>query len=194
MDTTGFFTSVLCYYRSHAFCQLKRIKTLMFTIESDSSLSKKELYLALQKQLDALLVDERDLICNLAQFSAFIMQTVETLNWVGFYLARDKELILGPYVGRVACTRIPFGQGVCGTAVNLKQIQRVDDVSTFSGHIACDSETQSELVFPIMVEGDLIGVLDIDSPIKNRFNEEDQDGIARLLESLIKGTSFEWQF
>ncbi|TBR42011.1 GAF domain-containing protein [Marinomonas agarivorans] len=164
----------------------------MFTIDTDTNLPKNDLYPALNKQLAALLAGETDLICNFAQFSAFIMQTVEQVNWVGFYFAKQNELVLGPYMGKVACTRIPFGRGVCGAAAASMQAQRVADVHAFDGHIACDSASASELVLPIVVDGDLIGVLDIDSPIKNRFDEVDQVGFEQLLTTLIQGTEFDW--
>lgn len=166
----------------------------MFKIDTDTSLPKGDFYLALNKQLEALLTGETDLICNLAQFSAFVMQTVEQLNWVGFYFARQNELILGPYIGKVACTRIPFGQGVCGTAATTRKVQRIADVHAFEGHIACDSDSASELVLPLIIDGDLMAVLDIDSPIANRFDEADQKGFERLLTTLMSATQFDWEF
>lgn len=165
----------------------------MFTLETDSSLSKTEFYESLNLQLTGLLMGEEDLICNLSQFSAFLMQSLEQVNWAGVYFARQDELVLGPYVGKVACTRIPFGRGVCGTAASTQAIQRVDDVNAFAGHIACDSASESEIVLPILVSGKLIGVLDIDSPVKARFDEEDQIGLTNLLTTLVRATQFDWQ-
>lgn len=165
----------------------------MFTVDSDHSLPKEQFYTLLNKQLAALLEGESDLICNLSQFSAFVMQAVDKLNWAGFYFARNKELVLGPYVGNVACTRIPFGQGVCGTAAQSLTVQRIQDVHQFEGHIACDSASESELVLPILVDGDLIGVLDIDSPVKGRFDADDQAGFELLLNTLVSATQFEWE-
>lgn len=165
----------------------------MFTLEADSSLSKVEFYESLNLQLTGLLMGEEDLICNLSQFSAFLMQSLDQVNWAGIYFARGEELVLGPYVGKVACTRIPFGRGVCGTAASTQVVQRVDNVNEFAGHIACDSASESEIVLPIMVADKLIGVLDIDSPITSRFDEEDQKGLETLLKTLIQGTQFEWQ-
>ena len=165
----------------------------MFTLETDSSLSKTEFYESLNLQLTGLLMGEEDLICNLSQFSAFLMQSLEQVNWAGVYFARQDELVLGPYVGKVACTRIPFGRGVCGTAASTQAIQRVDDVNAFAGHIACDSASESEIVLPILVSGKLIGVLDIDSPVKARFDEEDQVGLTNLLTTLVRATQFDWQ-
>lgn len=166
----------------------------MFAIEVDADLSPAEHYTSLSKQLDALLAGERDLITNTAQFSAFIFQTLPELNWAGFYLARGQELILGPFVGKVACTRIPFTQGVCGAAARTRETQRIDDVHAFPGHIACDVASASELVVPVVVEGDLIGVFDIDSPICGRFTQEDQKGIEQLVSVFIQHTDFDWQF
>lgn len=165
----------------------------MFTLETDSSLSKTEFYESLNLQLTGLLMGEEDLICNLSQFSAFLMQSLEQVNWAGVYFARQDELVLGPYVGKVACTRIPFGRGVCGTAASTQAIQRIDDVNAFAGHIACDSASESEIVLPILVSGKLIGVLDIDSPVKARFDEEDQVGLTNLLTTLVRATQFDWQ-
>jgi GAF domain-containing protein len=131
-------------------------------------------------QLESLLADERDFIANAAQFSAFIYSQVEDLNWAGFYLNRNEELVLGPFQGQVACVRIPFGRGVCGAAAASRQTQRVEDVHEFPGHIACDSASNSELVVPLVKEGKLIGVLDLDSPKLARFGEADQRGIEQL--------------
>lgn len=137
-------------------------------------------------QLEALLADERDFIANAAQFSAFLFQELAGLNWAGFYLVRGEELLLGPFQGKVACVRIPFGRGVCGTAALSRKTQRVADVHAFAGHIACDSASNSELVVPLLKDGRLIGVLDLDSPRPARFSEEDQVGIERLAEVLLR--------
>ena len=121
-------------------------------------------YPLLTAQLEALLSGERDFIANAAQFSAFVYHELEGLNWAGFYLVKDDELVLGPFQGKVACVRIAFGRGVCGAAAASRQTQRVEDVHAFPGHIACDSASNSELVVPLIKEGRLIGVLDLDSP------------------------------
>jgi len=165
----------------------------MFTLETDQSSSKPEFYESLNLQLTGLLMEEEDMICNLSQFAAFLMQSLEEVNWAGVYFARGEELVLGPYVGKVACTRIPFGRGVCGIAASTQDIQRIANVHDFPGHIACDSASESEIVLPIMVAGKLIGVLDIDSPIANRFDDEDQAGLETLLRTLTQATQFEWQ-
>ncbi|MBP3863399.1 MAG: GAF domain-containing protein [Pseudomonas sp.] len=137
-------------------------------------------YTLLQAQLESLLADERDFIANAAQFSAFVYHQLDDLNWAGFYLNRDEELVLGPFQGQIACVRIPFGRGVCGAAAASRQTQRVEDVHAFAGHIACDSASNSELVVPLIKDGRLIGVLDLDSPSIGRFSEQDQLGIEAL--------------
>lgn len=137
-------------------------------------------YHLLAAQVQALFADERDFIANAAQFSAFLYSQLDDLNWAGFYINRDEELVLGPFQGQVACVRIPFGKGVCGAAAASWQTQRVEDVHAFPGHIACDSASQSELVIPLVKEGRLIGVLDLDSPRLARFTEADQVGLERL--------------
>ncbi len=131
-------------------------------------------------QLEALLADERDFIANASQFAAFLFHELADLNWAGFYLNKDEQLVLGPFQGKVACVRIPFGKGVCGAAASSRRTQRVEDVHAFPGHIACDSASNSELVVPLVKQGRLIGVLDLDSPRLARFTEEDQAGIERL--------------
>ncbi|HEN8798630.1 GAF domain-containing protein [Pseudomonas sp. CM25] len=137
-------------------------------------------YNLLAAQVQALFADERDFIANAAQFSAFLYNQVDDLNWAGFYLNRNEQLVLGPFQGQVACVRIPFGKGVCGAAAATRQTQRVEDVHAFPGHIACDSASNSELVIPLVKEGRLIGVLDLDSPKLGRFSEADQIGLERL--------------
>ena len=137
-------------------------------------------YNLLAAQVQALFADERDFIANAAQFSAFLYNQVDDLNWAGFYLNRNEELVLGPFQGQVACVRIPFSRGVCGAAAATRQTQRVEDVHAFPGHIACDSASNSELVIPLVKAGRLIGVLDLDSPKIGRFSEADQAGLERL--------------
>jgi len=137
-------------------------------------------YNLLAAQVQALFADERDFIANAAQFSAFLYNQVDDLNWAGFYLNRNEELVLGPFQGQVACVRIPFNRGVCGAAAATRQTQRVEDVHAFPGHIACDSASNSELVIPLVKAGRLIGVLDLDSPKIGRFSEADQAGLERL--------------
>jgi L-methionine (R)-S-oxide reductase len=145
-------------------------------------------YALLKAQLESLLSDERDFIANAAQLSAFLYHQVADLNWAGFYLNRDDELVLGPFQGQVACVRIAFGRGVCGAAAATLQTQRVEDVHAFAGHIACDSASNSELVVPLVKDGRLIGVLDLDSPKLARFSVEDQQGIEALVEVFLRLT------
>lgn len=164
----------------------------MFTIHSQTDLPKAAFYQELNEQLAALLSGETDLICNAAQFSAFIMQALPELNWAGFYLARGEELVLGPYVGKVACTRIPFNRGVCGAAARSLTTQRVDDVHAIPDHIACDAASNAELVIPIIIKGQLKAVFDIDSPTAFRFTEEDQVGIEMLVATFNAATNWNW--
>lgn len=146
----------------------------------------REGYDLLAAQLESLLADERDFIANAAQFAAFLFHELEGLNWAGLYLNRGEELVLGPFQGKVACVRIPFGRGVCGAAASSRQTQRVEDVHAFPGHIACDSASNSELVVPLVKDGRLVGVLDLDSPRLARFDEKDQAGIERLAEIFLR--------
>ena len=143
-------------------------------------------YGLLQAQLESLLADERVFIANAAQFSAFLYHQLDDLNWAGFYLNRNEELVLGPFQGQIACVRIPFGRGVCGAAAASRQTQRVEDVHAFAGHIACDSASNSELVVPLIKDGRLIGVLDLDSPSIGRFSEQDQLGIEALAAIILR--------
>ncbi|MBD8602072.1 MULTISPECIES: GAF domain-containing protein [unclassified Pseudomonas] len=145
-------------------------------------------YRMLCAQLQSLLADERDFVANAAQFSAFLFNQVDDLNWAGFYLNRNEELVLGPFQGQVACVRIAFGRGVCGAAAATRQTQRVEDVHAFPGHIACDSASNSELVIPLVKDGALIGVLDLDSPRTARFSEADQQGLEQLAAIFLEAT------
>ncbi len=142
---------------------------------------KLEHYQRLTKQAVALLESESDLIANLSNLSALLNMELEDLNWVGFYLMRDGELVLGPFQGKPACVRIPVGRGVCGTAVSTNSVQRVYDVHEFEGHIACDAASNSEIVIPFSINGEVAGVLDIDSPSVGRFSEIDEEGLTFLM-------------
>nr|WP_286948091.1 GAF domain-containing protein [Pseudomonas sp. UBA6718] len=148
----------------------------------------REGYALLSAQLEALLADERDFVANAAQFSAFLFHELGDLNWAGFYLNKGEQLVLGPFQGKVACVRIPFGRGVCGVAASSRQTQRVEDVHAFPGHIACDSASNSELVVPLVKDGRLIGVLDLDSPSTARFSPDDQVGVERLVAIFLRLT------
>ncbi|AVK83886.1 GAF domain-containing protein [Lysinibacillus sp. B2A1] len=144
-----------------------------------------EQYHSLTKQLDALLTGETDYIANLSNASALLNQFLTNINWVGFYILQGEELVLGPFQGLPACVRIPTGRGVCGTAVAQKETIVVKDVHEFPGHIACDAASQSEIVIPLIKNGEVIGVLDIDSPVVNRFSQEDQDGLELFVNTLL---------
>ncbi|WP_146551066.1 GAF domain-containing protein [Rummeliibacillus sp. SL167] len=141
-------------------------------------------YDLLAKQLDALLEGELDNVSNLSNASALLNQFLENINWCGFYLVKNNELLLGPFQGLPACVHIPLGKGVCGTVAQSKQTLIVEDVHAFPGHIACDSASQSEIVVPIIVDNVLYGVLDIDSPIKGRFSKDDQAGLEQFVSVL----------
>ena len=143
-------------------------------------------YLMLTKQLKSLIEDEHHLIAILSNTSALINDHLDQVNWVGFYLIEDNELILGPFQGHPACVHIEIGKGVCGTAVSEDATQRVSDVHQFPGHIACDANSKSEIVIPIHVNDKIIGVLDIDAPIKDRFTWDDQEDLEQVVQILEK--------
>ncbi|SER91288.1 GAF domain-containing protein [Psychrobacillus sp. OK032] len=143
-------------------------------------------YTMLSKQLDALLTGETNTIANFSNASALLNQFFDQINWVGFYLMEDGELVLGPFQGLPACVRIPVGRGVCGTAAQKLETIIVPDVDAFPGHIACDAASQSEIVVPIVKDGVFVGVLDIDSPIKERFSEQDATGLEQFVQVLAK--------
>ncbi|MBW4331466.1 GAF domain-containing protein [Stakelama sp. CBK3Z-3] len=146
--------------------------------------SKAELYRDLAAALDALTADEPDEIANMANAAALIWQYLPDLNWAGFYRMVDGELVLGPFQGKPACIRIAPGSGVCGAAAETRETQLVEDVHAFPGHIACDADSRSELVVPIVVQGALIGVLDLDSPHAARFDAGDAAGCEALMRIL----------
>jgi L-methionine (R)-S-oxide reductase len=141
-------------------------------------------YKLLSQQAVALIADEPDIIANLSNLSALLNMNLKEINWVGFYLLKDQQLILGPFQGKPACIRIPLDKGVCGKAITTNTIQRVADVHQFAGHIACDASSRSEIVLPINIQGVVAVVLDIDSPIENRFSQQDQDGLAYFVEQI----------
>lgn len=147
---------------------------------------KEKNYELVQKQLSALIEDETNRIANLSNAAALLNQFLDEINWVGFYLYEENQLILGPFQGLPACVRIPMGRGVCGTSAATEKTLRIEDVHQFPGHIACDAASRSEIVIPLMQDGKLIGVLDIDSPITNRFDEIDQHGLEKFAEILSK--------
>ncbi|KMY55069.1 histidine kinase [Bacillus sp. FJAT-27231] len=148
--------------------------------------TKEENYNLMIKQLQALLEGESNQIANLSNASALLNQFLERVNWVGFYLTEGNELVLGPFQGLPACVRIPFGRGVCGTAASEKKTQRIADVHAFPGHIACDAASQSEIVIPLIKDGHVFGVLDIDSPEKDRFDEIDEKMLEAFALALVE--------
>ncbi len=147
---------------------------------------KPTMYRDLASALEGLVAGEPDAVANMANAAALIWETLPHLNWAGFYRNVGGELVVGPFQGRPACIRIKFGEGVCGAAAATLQPQRVDDVHAFPGHIACDSASASELVVPIVKDGELIAVLDLDSPTKARFDAEDEAGCVKLAEILAR--------
>ena len=152
----------------------------MFAFEIDPDTPTAERWNEIVNSAGALVDGERDAIANMANVAALLWQFLPDINWSGFYRLIDDELVLGPFQGKAACIRIPIGQGVCGAAAQTRKTQSVDDVHAFEGHIACDADSRSELVVPLLHEGRLIGVIDIDSPTPSRFTAEDADGCQRL--------------
>ncbi|MEM1132190.1 MAG: GAF domain-containing protein [Pseudomonadota bacterium] len=144
--------------------------------------TKAQIYDDLLSAARALTHDEPDGIANMANVASLIWQFLPNLNWAGFYRVVEDELVLGPFVGKPACIRIAIGQGVCGTAVSEAKAQRVDDVHAFPGHIACDAESRSELVLPVIMNGKVVAVIDLDSPLPARFDAEDEAGMMKLAE------------
>lgn len=147
--------------------------------------TKPEQYQQLNVQLAALIGSERDFIANTANMAALLFCQLPDLNWAGFYLMRGGELVLGPFQGKPACIRIALGRGVCGTAAATRETQLVPDVHAFPGHIACDAASQSEIVVPLIVDGNVIGVLDLDSPKPGRFDEDDRAGLEAAAAVLL---------
>ena len=158
----------------------------MYDFTADPALPKPELYRELLAAADGLTAGEPDAVANMANVAALISEWVPELNWAGFYRLQGEVLVLGPFAGKPACIRIPLGQGVCGTAALRKATQRVVDVHAFPGHIACDGASRSELVVPVLREGEVIAVIDLDSPRPGRFDGEDQAGIEALA-ALVAG-------
>jgi GAF domain-containing protein len=154
---------------------------MTFQIAKPETGSKADRYSGLAAQLRSLLEGERDFIANAANLSSLVYHSLPDLNWAGFYLLKDGELVLGPFQGKPACVRIAIGKGVCGTAAEQRQTILVDNVHEFPGHIACDSESNSEVVVPLIKDQQLIGVLDLDSPLPGRFDGEDAKGLNELV-------------
>ncbi len=162
----------------------------MFTATVRDTGSKPELYADLARDLGGLVAGERDWVANAANAAALIFTTLPGLNWAGFYFVKDGELVLGPFQGKPACIRIAIGRGVCGTAVAAARTQIVADVHAFPGHIACDAASRSELVVPLWRDGVVIGVIDLDSPLPERFDDDDAAGIEQLAAIYVAGCDF----
>ena len=157
----------------------------MFASKVDHSLPRDVFYRDLAASLASLLEGESDALANLANASALLAQALARINWCGFYLLRGEELVLGPFQGKPACVRIGMGKGVCGTSAARRETLLVPDVNAFPGHIACDADSRSEIVVPIVAAGTLRGVLDIDSPEPGRFDAADQEGLERFVRTLV---------
>src|SRR5438128_9430 len=162
---------------------------MTFQLSKSRARSKAELYGTLASQLSSLLAGERDLIANAANFSSLIFHSLPDLNWAGFYFAKDGELVLGPFQGQPACVRIKIGQGVCGAGAAKCETVIVANVHEFPGHIACDSASNSEIVVPLIKGERLVGVLDLDSPLPSRFDQEDATGLETLVRILLSSVT-----
>ncbi|WP_312241293.1 GAF domain-containing protein [Pantoea sp.] len=150
-------------------------------------MNKKAFYDDLNRDMRALLAGETSFLAALGNCSALLYERLEGVNWAGFYLLTEPEtLVLGPFQGKIACVRIPVGKGVCGTALAEDKVQRVDDVHAFRGHIACDAASNAEIVIPLKVNGVMVGVLDIDSTLYNRFDNEDEAGLVAMTDGLCE--------
>jgi GAF domain-containing protein len=160
----------------------------MFELKSIAAGSKQEVYEQLAEQTGALLAHERDGVANSANFAALLYHSLADVNWVGFYFHREGELVVGPFQGKPACVRIALGRGVCGTAAQTGQPLIIEDVDQFPGHIACDGASRSEMVLPMLKDGRLLGVFDMDSPLPGRFDAEDRAGCERLLSIFLNST------
>jgi len=152
----------------------------MFAFEIDTTAPKTDVYAEMLRSADALTSGEPDAVANMANIAALLWEYLPDVNWTGFYRVVDGELVLGPFQGKAACIRIPFGKGVCGTAAQSGETQLVEDVHAFPGHIACDANSASELVVPVRRNGTVIAVIDLDSPTLNRFDAEDAKGVELL--------------
>lgn len=156
-------------------------------------MNKADFYADLNRDFQALMTGESSFLATLANTSALLFERLDGVNWAGFYLLEGETLVLGPFQGKIACVRIPVGRGVCGTAVAQNRVQRVDDVHAFDGHIACDSASNAEIVLPLVVNDQIIGVLDIDSTVFSRFTAEDEEGLRQLvsqLETVLVATDY----
>ena len=157
----------------------------MFVVQVLAGASKRESYRELEQQLSGLFTDESDGLANAANLCALLYQALPGLNWVGFYFLRGNELVLGPFQGKVACVRIALGRGVCGTAAERRETVVVPDVHAFAGHIACDAASRAEIVVPLLRGDELLGVLDLDSPELERFDQDDADGLGAAVQLFL---------
>jgi L-methionine (R)-S-oxide reductase len=164
----------------------------MFDSKKIEARDKAQFYSQLDREIEALM--DRAWFTNLASTSAALMSQLPDINWAGFYLSAGGELLLGPFQGLPACLRIPFGKGVCGTAAEMRKTQLVADVHLFPGHIACDARSRSEIVIPLLLGDRLLGVLDVDAPIEGRFDAEDQTGLQRIVQTLLRKTDWPKEF
>jgi GAF domain-containing protein len=164
----------------------------MYQLDVPVTGTKSELYTSAAQQLSALMYEESDAIANAANASSLLFHLLPDLNWVGFYFLRVDQLVLGPFQGKPACIRIPLGKGVCGTAAERRETLVVHDVRAFAGHIACDAASNSEIVVPLLKDGRLIGVLDLDSPLAGRFDEEDRIGLEALAQLYVEASDVTW--
>jgi GAF domain-containing protein len=162
----------------------------MHIVQTTAAVSKTAAYRQLHDHLSALFVGERDGLANTANMAALLYEALPNLNWAGFYFLRGRELVLGPFQGRVACVRIALGKGVCGTAAERRETIIVPDVHAFPGHIACDAASRSEIVIPLLQNARLLGVLDLDSPQSARFDDEDRAGLVGAVDLLLLHTDF----
>lgn len=162
----------------------------MFDLSVVRSDSKGAMYEDMNDFINGLFLDERDAVANMANLASLLYHILPDVNWAGFYLLKENELVLGPFHGKPACIRIALERGVCGQAASKKETQVVMDVHEFPGHIACDGDTNSEIVVPMVLEGRLIGVLDIDSPISHRFDQEDQVAFEAIVAKLLAGSDW----
>lgn len=163
---------------------------MMFVLKTAQAEDKATLYQDLAQQLAGLLSGERDAIANAANTAALIFNSLPDLNWAGFYILRTAdELVLGPFQGKPACIRIPVGRGVCGAAVERRSTMLIEDVHAFADHIACDAASRSELVVPLIKDGRILGVLDLDSPLPARFDLDDQRGIEAIADIFVKASA-----
>jgi len=164
----------------------------MHVVHSTAGLAKPETYEALNRQLAAVLAGEPNALANAANAAALIYQVLPDLNWAGFYFLHGTDLVLGPFQGKVACVRIALGRGVCGTAAQRRETIVVPDVHAFPGHIACDAASRSEIVVPLVHDGRLLGVLDLDSPRPARFDAEDAAGLESAVAVLLRSSDLSW--